>query len=108
MSVENTTTAITTLNDLLDPSLVASLDRLDLMSKKMLHGRMQGERRSRRRGQGMDFADFRPYAAGDDLRAVASPALRHRLALTFEADADHVDSNEIVRRLVKAMPLEAP
>jgi MoxR-like ATPase len=44
----------------------------------------------------------------DDLRAVALPALRHRLALTFEADADHVDSNEIVRRLVKAMPLEAP
>ena len=70
MSVENTTSAITTLNDLLDPSLVASLDRLDLMSKKMLQGRMQGERRSRRRGQGMDFADFRPYAAGDDLRFV--------------------------------------
>ena len=44
----------------------------------------------------------------DDLRAVALPALRHRLALTFEADADQVDSNEIVRRLVKAMPLEAP
>ena len=70
MSVENTSSAITTLNDLLDPSLVASLDRLDLMSKKMLQGRMQGERRSRRRGQGMDFADFRPYAAGDDLRFV--------------------------------------
>ena len=44
----------------------------------------------------------------DDLRAVALPALRHRLALTFEADADGVDANEIVRRLVKNMPLEAP
>ena len=51
MSVENTSSAITTLNDLLDPSLVSSLDRLDLMSKKMLQGRMQGERRSRRRGR---------------------------------------------------------
>jgi uncharacterized protein (DUF58 family) len=68
--VKKISSAITTLNDLLDPSLVASLDRLDLMSKKMLQGRMQGERRSRRRGQGMDFADFRPYAAGDDLRFV--------------------------------------
>ena len=58
------------LEDLLQPSLVAALDRLDLMSRKMLQGRMQGERRSRRRGQGMDFADFRPYAAGDDLRFV--------------------------------------
>ena len=70
MSVENKQSAMTTLQDLLDPSLVASLERLDLMSRKMLQGRMQGERRSRRRGQGMDFADFRPYAAGDDLRFV--------------------------------------
>ena len=70
MSVENTKSAMTKLEDLLDPSLVASLERLDLMSRKMLQGRMQGERRSRRRGQGMDFADFRPYAAGDDLRFV--------------------------------------
>ena len=70
MSVENKKSAMTKLEDLLDPSLVASLERLDLMSRKMLQGRMQGERRSRRRGQGMDFADFRPYAAGDDLRFV--------------------------------------
>jgi len=44
----------------------------------------------------------------DDLRAVALPALRHRLALTFEADADRVDANEIVRRIIQGMPLEAP
>jgi len=70
MSLKNAKSAMTKLEDLLDPSLVASLERLDLMSRKMLQGRMQGERRSRRRGQGMDFADFRPYAAGDDLRFV--------------------------------------
>ena len=52
MSVENKKSAMTKLEDLLDPSLVASLERLDLMSRKMLQGRMQGERRSRRRGQG--------------------------------------------------------
>ena len=48
MSLENTKSAMTKLEDLLDPSLVASLERLDLMSRKMLQGRMQGERRSRR------------------------------------------------------------
>jgi uncharacterized protein (DUF58 family) len=62
--------AMKKLDDLLDAPLVAALDRLDLMSRKQLQGRQQGERRSRRRGQGMDFADFRPYAAGDDLRFV--------------------------------------
>jgi uncharacterized protein (DUF58 family) len=55
---------------LLDPPLVAALDRLDVISRKMLRGTRQGERRSRRRGQGMEFADFRPYAPGDDLRFI--------------------------------------
>ncbi len=70
MRFGETKSTMTKLDELLDPTLVSSLDRLDLMSRKMLQGRMQGERRSRRRGQGMDFADFRPYAAGDDLRFV--------------------------------------
>lgn len=59
-----------TVERLLDPALVAALDRLDVVSRKMLRGTRQGERRSRRRGQGMEFADFRPYAPGDDLRFV--------------------------------------
>jgi uncharacterized protein (DUF58 family) len=58
------------VDELLDPPLVAALDRLDVISRKMLRGTRQGERRSRRRGQGMEFADFRPYAPGDDLRFI--------------------------------------
>jgi MoxR-like ATPase len=44
----------------------------------------------------------------DDLRAVALPALRHRLGLTFEADGDRVDADQILLRIMKALPLEAP
>ena len=58
------------IDQLLDAPLVAALDRLDVSSRRPLQGTRQGERRSRRRGQGMEFADFRPYAAGDDLRFV--------------------------------------
>lgn len=58
------------VDELLDAPLVAALDRLDVISRKMLRGTRQGERRSRRRGQGMEFADFRPYAPGDDLRFI--------------------------------------
>ncbi|MFM7807404.1 MAG: DUF58 domain-containing protein, partial [Planctomycetota bacterium] len=58
------------IDQLLDAPLVAALDRLDITSRRPLQGTRQGERRSRRRGQGMEFADFRPYAAGDDLRFV--------------------------------------
>jgi uncharacterized protein (DUF58 family) len=58
------------IDQLLDAALVAALDRLDISSRRPLQGTRQGERRSRRRGQGMEFADFRPYAAGDDLRFI--------------------------------------
>jgi len=46
------------------------LDSLDVLSRKILQGKLQGERRSKRRGQSVEFADHRPYVAGDDLRFV--------------------------------------
>ena len=49
---------------------MARLDGLDIMSRKILQGKLQGERRSKRRGQSVEFADHRPYVAGDDLRFV--------------------------------------
>jgi len=38
------------------------------VTRKVFRGRMKGERRSRRKGQSVEFADFRNYVAGDDLR----------------------------------------
>jgi uncharacterized protein (DUF58 family) len=58
------------LTDLLDPVFMSRLDSLDVMSRKILQGKLQGERRSKRRGQSVEFADHRPYVAGDDLRFV--------------------------------------
>lgn len=55
---------------LLDSPFMAKLDRLDLMSRKILAGKMKGERRSKRRGQSVEFADFRNYVEGDDLRFI--------------------------------------
>jgi uncharacterized protein (DUF58 family) len=58
------------LTDLLDAKFLARLDGLDVMSRKIVQGKVQGERRSKRRGEGVEFADHRPYVAGDDLRFV--------------------------------------
>lgn len=55
---------------LLDPGFMARLDQLDLTSRKMLAGKMKGERRSKRRGQSVEFADYRNYVVGDDLRFI--------------------------------------
>ena len=60
----------TTVDQLIDARLMARLGRLDVVSRKIFNGRVQGERRSKRRGQSVEFADFRPYVAGDDLRFV--------------------------------------
>ena len=58
------------LTDLLDPKFMARLDSLDVLSRKILQGKLQGERRSKRRGQSVEFADHRAYVVGDDLRFV--------------------------------------
>ena len=54
--------------EILTPELLAQLERLELVTRKIFRGRMKGERRSKRKGQSVEFADFRNYVAGDDLR----------------------------------------
>jgi uncharacterized protein (DUF58 family) len=53
---------------LLDPRFLARLEQLELVSRKIFLGRMKGERRSKRKGQSVEFADYRNYVIGDDLR----------------------------------------
>src|SRR4051812_44178683 len=55
---------------LLDPQFMARLDQLDVLSRKLLAGKLKGERRSKRRGQSVEFADYRNYVIGDDLRFI--------------------------------------
>jgi uncharacterized protein (DUF58 family) len=55
---------------LLTPETLARLERLDLVSRKIFHGRFKGDRRSTRKGRSVEFADFRNYTQGDDLRFV--------------------------------------
>ena len=53
---------------LLTPQLLNQLERLELVTRKIFRGRLKGERRSKHKGQSVEFADFRNYVAGDDLR----------------------------------------
>ena len=56
--------------ELLTPEFLRRLERLSLAVSRAFPGRLHGERRSTRRGASVEFADFRNYAHGDDLRAV--------------------------------------
>lgn len=65
-----TTTRPASLEDLIDSKLIAKLGRIDLTSRKMFAGKLKGERRSKKRGESVEFADHRPYAIGDDTRHI--------------------------------------
>ena len=54
----------------LGPDFLRRLERLSLLAKKVHLGHVKGERRSRRKGQSVEFADYRDYVQGDDLRHV--------------------------------------
>ncbi|NWJ97881.1 MAG: DUF58 domain-containing protein [Chloroflexi bacterium] len=55
---------------LLDEEFLRKIDRLTLVSKRVRVGSLKGERRSLKRGTSVEFADYRNYTPGDDLRQV--------------------------------------
>ena len=55
---------------LLDQELMLSLQRLALSAPRVQRGTFAGEHRSRRRGSSPEFADFKSYSPGDDIRRV--------------------------------------
>ena len=60
----------TRIDELIDGELMSKLDQVDVMSRKIFAGKLQGERRSKKRGVSVEFADYRHYVHGDDLRFV--------------------------------------
>lgn len=55
-------------SQILDPSWLARLERMQMASKRAASGSQAGKRRSRMLGSSMEFADYRAYVPGDDLR----------------------------------------
>ena len=54
----------------LSTSFLSRLDRLSFVARRIRAGQTAGERRSTRHGTSVEFADYRDYAKGDDLRRV--------------------------------------
>ena len=46
----------------------------------------------------------RAHVSAEDIRAVAYPALRHRMLLNFEGEAEHVDTDVILKEILKDTP----
>src|SRR5437762_1020712 len=52
--------------------------------------------------------DGRAVVSTEDIRALAAPALRHRLIMNFESHAEGVTPDAVVSNIVATLPLEAP
>jgi MoxR-like ATPase len=50
------------------------------------------------------WLDNRDYVTPDDIRAVAHDVLRHRLILSFEAEAAGISANQVIDQLLEAVP----
>ena len=50
------------------------------------------------------FLRGRSFVTPDDVKAIAPDVLRHRVVLTFEAEAEEVSSDELVRRVLERVP----
>ena len=57
-------------SSLLDPDFLGKLERLSFITRRLFKGRIKGERRSKKLGISVEFADYRDYVPGDDLRFI--------------------------------------
>ncbi|MBI4511366.1 MAG: DUF58 domain-containing protein [Deltaproteobacteria bacterium] len=55
---------------LFDDEFLKKLEYLLIVSKKIFAGRLRAERRTKKTGAGIEFADHRDYTAGDDFRYI--------------------------------------
>ncbi|MEL6716245.1 MAG: MoxR family ATPase, partial [Planctomycetota bacterium] len=51
------------------------------------------------------FLAGRAFATPEDVKAVALEVLRHRVLTTYEAEAEGVSSDDIVRRVLERVPI---
>jgi uncharacterized protein (DUF58 family) len=82
---------VSTLSQLVPPSELARVHRLEVVARIIVEGLQSGSHRSPLKGASVDFADHRPYVPGDDLRHLDWKVLGRadRLVLKrYEAETD--------------------
>ena len=98
---------------LFDETSLRKLQQLTLVTSRVRAGALRGERRSLKRGAGLEFADFRDYVPGDDLRrdaraigdSVGGPELQRQQGEQGGAQADE-NVGAKPRRLVMQLTFE--
>src|SRR5262245_58158140 len=78
---------------LFDESFLRRLERVSLVARRIRSGHHKGERRSHKRGSSVEFADYRNYSPGDDIRRLdwrVYARLERPFIKLFEEEEDQV------------------
>lgn len=78
-------------DNLFDEGFLKRLELLQVIARRLFSGRQRAERKTRKVGSGLEFADHRQYSPGDDIRYMdwgVWVRLRHTLIRLFEEDED--------------------
>ena len=59
----------------------------------------------KRADKGMAFLDGRGYVTPEDVKAIAPDVLRHRLLITYEAEAEELTAESLVSRILERLPV---
>ncbi|RYY85946.1 MAG: ATPase, partial [Chitinophagaceae bacterium] len=51
------------------------------------------------------FLNHRGYVIPEDVRAICNDVLRHRIGITYEAEAESITSEMVIEQILKAVPL---
>lgn len=79
------------MTDLFTADFLRQLEGLHLLARQISRGRLRAERRSVKRGSGLEFADYRGISPGDDIRSIdwnVYARSRHLLMKLFEEEED--------------------
>ena len=101
-----------TLLALFDDEFLKKLEYLNILSKRLFAGHFRAERRTRKHGTGLEFADYRPYVSGDDFRHLDWKAflrLNKLIMKLFEEEEDlpiyfFVDCSQSMPAISEAQP----
>lgn len=78
-------------DDIFDDAFLRQLELLSVVARRLIRGRQRGERKTRKVGSGLEFADHREYSPGDDIRNVdwnIQARLGQTLVRLFDEDED--------------------
>ncbi len=77
--------------DIFDEDFLRRLELLQVAARRLMRGKARGERKTKRVGSGLEFADHREYSPGDDIRKVdwnVLARLDQTLVRLYEEDED--------------------